>query len=83
MLSPQVFADKTGMSYQQVLTMCKTGELEAIKTDGGHFKIFASELDKFLNKKDFISRESYEEVLRENERLKTMIAQLKILVNGF
>lgn len=83
MISPQVFAEKTGISYNQTLTMCKTGELKAIKTDGGHFKVYDFEVDRFVKKKDFISRESYEKVLRENERFRTMIAQLKILVNGF
>lgn len=82
MITPQKFSKSTGISYNQVLKMCKSGELETVKSEGGYYKIFDYELDKFLIKKDFISRESYESVLRENERLKTTIRQLKIAING-
>lgn len=80
MLSPQKFAETTGLSYQQVLIMCKKGDVETVKTRGGHFKIYESEIDKFINNQDVITREDYERVLRENERLRTMLSQLKILL---
>lgn len=82
MITPQNFSKATGISYNQILKMCKSGELETVRSEGGYYKIFDCELEKFLTKKDFISKESYEEILRENERLKTMIRQLKIAING-
>lgn len=77
MLTPKTFSKKINLSYDRVLLMCKSGEINAIETNGGHFKISEKELDKFLKNDSFISKEEYERVVRENEKLKTMIQQLK------
>lgn len=79
MFSPQQFAKEWGLSYQQILQMCKTKEIDAIETEGGHFKIPPKELDRFKNK-DYVTKEEYLNVVRENEKLKTMITQLKTFV---
>lgn len=81
MLSPQKFAKEAGLSYQQVLQMCKAKEINALETDGGHFKIPEKELDRFRNC-DYVTKEEYLKVVRENERLKTMIAQFKVYVSS-
>jgi excisionase family DNA binding protein len=81
-MSPQQFGQKTGLAYEQVLNLCKKGELDAIKTEGGHFKIPERELDKFLKNEDYVSKEEYEKVIRENERLRTMINQLKVFITN-
>jgi excisionase family DNA binding protein len=93
MLSPQVFARQAGLSYQQVLHMCKFNQIEAVKTSGGHFKIPEKELDKFFKPNGYVSKEEYERVIRENEKLKTILEQAKIFfvnlnvgegdINGF
>ncbi|NFD76023.1 helix-turn-helix domain-containing protein [Clostridium botulinum] len=72
MLTPQQFAQKCGISYNQVLNMCKRREINALKTDGGHFKIPEKELDRFKNS-DYVTKEEYLRVIRENEELKTII----------
>ncbi|SQB33619.1 helix-turn-helix domain-containing protein [Clostridium cochlearium] len=72
MLSPQQFAKETGLSYHQVLQMCKIKEINALSTEGGHFKIPPKELDRFKNS-DYVTEEQYLEVVRENEKLKTVI----------
>ncbi|AGK99035.1 hypothetical protein [Clostridium pasteurianum] len=77
MLTPRNFANKTGLSYNQVLTMCKEGELKTVKTNRGHFKISDIELDKFIKNDNCISKEKYEELIRENEKLKSTLEQLK------
>lgn len=76
MLTPQQFAKETGLSYSQVLQMCKTKEINALETEGGHFKIPPKELDRFKNN-DYVTKEEYLRVVRENERLKTMLHQFK------
>lgn len=81
MLSPQQFAKETGLSYNQVLQMCKTKEINALETEGGHFKIPPKELDKFKNS-DYVTREEYLKVIRENEKLRTMIEQFKKYVSS-
>lgn len=81
MLSPQQFAKETGLSYQQVLQMCKAKEINALETEGGHFKIPPKELDKFKNS-DYVTREEYLKVIRENEKLRTMIEQFKNYVSS-
>ena len=82
MLSPQTFAQKTGLSYGQVLLMCKRKDINAVSSPGGHFKIPEKELDKFLNDNDYVSKEDYEKVVRENERLKTLLKQMKDYISG-
>jgi excisionase family DNA binding protein len=82
MFSPQEFAKRTGLSYTQVLYMCKKNEIEAIRTRGGHYKIPESQIAKFKAPQEFITREQYEETVRENERLKTIINEfIKSLKN--
>lgn len=81
MLSPQQFAKETGLSYNQVLQMCKTKEINVLETEGGHFKIPPKELDRFKNS-DYVTKEEYLKVIRENERLRTMIEQFKNYVSS-
>ncbi|EDS78278.1 hypothetical protein CBC_0721 [Clostridium botulinum C str. Eklund] len=81
MLTPQQFAKETGLSYQQVLQMCKTKEINALETEGGHFKIPPKELDKFTNS-DYVSKDEYLKVIRENERLKVILTQCKNYISS-
>ncbi|WP_251861937.1 DNA-binding protein [Clostridium sp. Marseille-Q2269] len=76
MLSPQKFAKESGLSYQQVLQMCKGKEINALRTEGGHFKIPPKELDKFKNS-NYVTKEDYLQIIRENERLKALLEQFK------
>lgn len=76
MLSPQNFAKESGLSYQQVLQMCKSKEINALKTEGGHFKIPPKELDKFKNS-NYVTKEDYLKIVKENERLRTLMDQFK------
>ena len=82
MFSPQTFSKETGLSYSIVLHMCKTGELETVKTEGGHFKIPEKELIKFKKPEEYVSKVDYEKVIRENERLKTLLLQAKTYFNS-
>jgi hypothetical protein len=77
LFTPREFAKETGLSYNQVLNMCKANELKVVKTSKGHFKIADIELNKFIQADENISKEQYLEVVRENERLKNTITQLK------
>lgn len=77
MLSPNQFSNKVGLSYAQVLYMCKNNQIDAIRTNKGHYKIPEKEIDKFIKNDDYVSKEKYEQVIRENERLRTTITQLK------
>jgi len=78
-ISPGEFSKQVGLSYDQVLRMCKLGEIETIKSPGGHYKISDREVDRLTKKDDFISKEEYELVIRENERLKIKLEQIKLL----
>lgn len=78
MLSPQAFAKQSGLSYQQVLIMCKKSELEdVIRTRGGYYKIPEKNLNKFLKDESYVSKEEYEQLIRENEKLKVLLNQVK------
>lgn len=61
--------------------MCKTGKVKALKTEGGHFKIPEKELDK-LTTEDYATKDEYLRVVRDNERLKTIILQLQNYVSN-
>jgi hypothetical protein len=81
-LNPKEFAKETGLTYQNVLHLCKTNELGHKTTvNGRRFLIPVSELLKFQGgNNDYISIQKYEEVVRENERLKILINQFKELL---
>lgn len=81
MLSPRNFARQVGLSYNQVLIMCKNGEIKSVKSPRGHFKIPEIELNKFIEKDSYISIEKIEELIRENERLNIKIEQLKKILD--
>ena len=82
-VSPRKFSEQTGENYELILELCKNGALKCEQTEGGHFKIYKAELDKYLNhNQDFVSKEDYEAVIRENERLKYFIAQLKLTIES-
>lgn len=81
MLTPRNFAKQTGLSYNQVLLMCKEGDIATVKSPRGHFKIADTELDKFIKNDNYISKEKYEALVRENENLRTTISQLKKILD--
>lgn len=81
MLSPNQFSDKVGLSYAQVLYMCKNNQIDAIRTNRGHYKIPEKEVDKFIKNDDYVSKEKYEAAIRENERLRTELGRLKRFVD--
>lgn len=80
-LSPVEFAKKTGENYEFIRKLCREGKLKCEVTEGNHTKIYESELNKFSNK-DYVTKEEYEKVIRENERLKTFISQLKKFIQN-
>lgn len=79
-LTPAQFARETGENYNLILNLCKDGSLKSEVTEGGHYKIYKSELEKFNSNNDYITKEDYEAVIRENERLKSFINQLKTTI---
>lgn len=82
-ISPVEFSNKTGLGYEFVRSLCNEGKIKCEKTRGNHIKIYKSELEKVVcENKDFISREDYEKVVRENEKLKTFISQLKSFIQN-
>ncbi len=82
-LNPKEFAEQTGITYQNVLHLCKIKEIEAKTTlNGRRFIIPNSELLKFKGgNSDFVSIDKYEKVIRENERLKIILNQFKSIFN--
>ncbi len=79
-LTPAQFAKETGESYDLILSLCKGGNLKCEITKGGHYKIYKTEIDIYKTEKDYISKEDYEAVVRENEKLKSFIKQLKATI---
>ena len=79
-ISPKEFSRKLNLSYDHVLRMCKLGEVETVKTQGGHFKIPLREVDRFIKpQQEYITRADYEAVVRENERLRLQLEQIRAL----
>jgi excisionase family DNA binding protein len=80
-LTPKEFANITGENYDLILELCKKGNLKCERTEGGHHKIYKSELEKY-SKSDFISREDYEAVIRENEMLRQKLISIQKFINN-
>lgn len=62
--------------------MCKSKDIQTVISPGGHFKILDKELSKFLKNEDYVSKEMYDAVIRENEKLKTLLNQFKVYINN-
>ena len=58
LVTPSEYAKTTRVSYKEVLKFCKTGQLEAYKTDGGQWRIK-------VYKDDVVSKEEYEKLFEE------------------
>jgi putative resolvase len=41
-------AEMLGVHRDTVQTWCREGKLPAIRTEGGHYRVFASSLDAFI-----------------------------------
>lgn len=57
------------IGYAAALQILHSGEIKYIKTTGGQYKIP-------IYDNDSISKETYEKLLKENERLKTIIKSI-------
>ena len=79
-ISPKEFSKKVNLSYDHVLRLCKLDEIETVKTQGGHFRIPLREVDRFIKpQQEYITRADYEAVVRENERLRLQLEQIRAL----
>ena len=58
-------ARQSNSTYRKVKTLCEDGILPAYRTKGGHWRIFVRD--------NFVSREAYEEALREISNLKSKL----------
>ena len=74
-VSAKEYAKRTGLSYNEVLRFCETGQLEAYKTDGGQWRIK-------VYKGDTVSREEYNKLFEECNRYKGMVEAVSKLVMG-
>lgn len=85
-ISPVEFAKSTEENYELIRNLCLKGKIKCEITKGNHIKIYKTELEKYLNNKNtekvFITKEQYETVIRENERLKLFIKQLKDIIEN-
>ncbi|MBS4959153.1 MAG: DNA-binding protein [Clostridium sp.] len=76
-ITPKKFSELTGENYELILDLCKKGSIKCERTDGGHYKIYKTEFEKFNSSSaDYISKERFEAILRENEMLKERLRQI-------
>lgn len=69
-VSAEKYAKMTGLGSEEVKRQCRIGKIECFMTEGGHYKI--------LVRQNAVSREEYEKVVRENEKLKTIIQSVNL-----
>jgi len=69
-VSAETYNKMTGLGVEEVKRQCRIGKLECLMTEGGHYKI--------LVRQNAVSREEYEKVVRENEKLKTIIQNVNL-----
>ncbi len=75
LVTPAEYAKATGASYNETLSFCKSGQLEAYKTDGGQWKIKVC-------KDDVISKKDYQEMFEELNRYRGMIEAVAKLITA-
>ena len=73
LVTPAEYAKATGISYNEALNFCKTGQLEAYKTDGGQWRVK-------VYKDDVVSREEYSKLFEERNYYKGMVEAISKLV---
>lgn len=69
-ISLNEFMKKYNVGHDVALKMLYSGNYKYIKTNGGRYKILVSD------EPTFISIEEYNKVVRENEKLKTIIKNI-------
>lgn len=68
------YAKQSGLSNQQVKTLCEQQCLPSFKTEGGHWRIIINQ--------DSVSIDEYQKVLQENLFLKAKIKNLKAVLES-
>lgn len=65
-VSPSEYSKQTGLGVEQVKRLCRLGKIPYELSQGGqyHIKVF---------KDNCVSYEQYEKLLKENEKLKTVL----------
>lgn len=68
-VSPAEYSKQTGLGIEQVKRLCRIGKIPYELSEGGqyHIKVFRD---------NCVPREQYENVLKENEKLKTIIENI-------
>ena len=67
-VSAEEYSKKSGLGLQEVKRQCRIGKLEHIMTEGGHYKV--------ITESDTIPRKKYEELQKENAKLKTIVSTI-------
>ncbi len=73
LVTPAEYAKATGASYNETLSFCKSGQLEAYKTDGGQWRVK-------VYKDDVVSKKEYEKMFEELNYYKGMIKAVSKLI---
>ena len=73
LVTPAEYAKATGISYNEALSFCKTGQLEAYKTDGGQWRVK-------VYKDDVVSKKEYEKMFEELNYYKGMVKAVSKLI---
>ena len=73
LVTPAEYAKATRASYNETLSFCKTGQLEAYKTDGGQWRIK-------VYKDDVVSKKEYNKLLEERNYYKGTVESVTKLV---
>ena len=68
-VSPKEYSRQTGLGIEQVKRLCRIGKIPYELSQGGqyHIKVF---------KDNCVPYEQYEKLLRENEKLKTILGNI-------
>jgi molybdopterin-binding protein len=96
LLKPKDAAERLGISYPTIKQWIYGHKLKAVKTEGGHYRIPESELDRFLHagirQKGDVSkrRQDYRKISGRNQlvgrvtevKIEGLMAQVKLSIGG-
>ena len=70
-MSPKQYHDATGgnLGIEEIKRLCRIGEIPCVRTKNGYYKII-------VYKDNCVTQEEYKKVIKENEKLKTIIKNI-------
>lgn len=73
-ISAKAYSKQTGLGVEEVKRLCRIGRIPCERTKKGYYKIK-------IYKNDYVSKEEYDRVIKENNKLKQLLKTISTISN--